>query len=84
LSSLRRVCQHYHQQLTAEETELFRLACELRNKLLHCEFSTERRILDEINPQPRDGSVTRLDFGDDIGKVVGMIEGHDVGQYPVG
>jgi hypothetical protein len=27
--------------------------------------------------------VTRLDFEDDIGKVVGMIESHDVGQYPV-
>jgi hypothetical protein len=78
-----RVCQHYHQKLTAEETELFRLACKLRNKLLHCEFSAARRNLDEINPQPRDGSVTRLDFEDDIGKVVGMIEGHDVGQYPV-
>jgi hypothetical protein len=48
-----RVCQHYHQKLTAEETELFRLACKLRNKLLHCAFSTARRNLDEINPQPR-------------------------------
>ncbi len=52
-------------------------------KLLHCEFSTARRNLDEINPQPRGGSVTRLDFADDVGKVVEMIKGHDVGQYPV-
>jgi hypothetical protein len=52
-----RVCQHYHQKLTAEEIELFRLACKLRNKLLHCEFSTARRNLDEINPQPRGGGL---------------------------
>ena len=78
-----RVCQHYHQKLTAEETELFRLACKLRNKLLHCEFSTARRNLDEIKPQTRGGRVTRLDFGDDVGKIVEMIEGHDVGQYAV-
>ena len=80
-----RVCQHYHQKISAEEIELLRLACMLRNKLLHCEFSTARDKLDEINPQPqpRDGGVARLDFGNDLGKTLDMIAGHDVGQYAV-
>jgi hypothetical protein len=80
-----RVCQHYQQKLTTEETELLRLACALRNKLLHCEFSTARRKLDEINPQqqPREGGLTRLDFGSDVGKTLDVIAGRDAGQYAV-
>lgn len=77
------LCQYYEKYLTAEQARLLKLACTLRNKMLHCEFSTARRKLNEINPQTRGGGVSRLDFGTDVGKVLDAIAGRDVGQRPI-
>ena len=60
-------------------------ACTVRNKLLHCEFSSARKHLDQLAPKPRGGGVSKLDIsglsGDDItAKIIEATSGAEVGQ----
>lgn len=82
------VVAHYQSKLTAEETALLNRAVTFRNKLLHCEFSTARQHLNQIDPKARDGGVVKADIaGLDTPamreKVTGLVSGADVGQIPV-
>jgi hypothetical protein len=77
------ILAHYAEKIRADETQLLRHACTLRNKLLHCEFSSARQKLETLDPKPRDGGIVRLDFGSDHQKIFEAIAGRDVGQRPV-
>jgi hypothetical protein len=44
-------------KLTNQDVALLKTACTLRNKLLHCEFSTVRERLDPSGSQSRSGGV---------------------------
>lgn len=61
----------------------------IRNKLLHCEFSTTRKQLNDVSPRARDSGATvfRNVEGMSLEDLVGRIEranvGEDVGQERV-
>jgi hypothetical protein len=79
------ILTQFQSTLKADESNLLTTACTVRNKLLHCEFSSARKQLDELDSKPRGGNVTRLDIsglsGDDmIKKISEAISGANVGQ----
>jgi hypothetical protein len=68
-----------------DESNLLTRACTVRNKLLHCEFSSAREHLAQLDPKPRAGGVVRLDIsglsGKDMAAKVGeALSGANVGQ----
>lgn len=76
---------HYHSELTDTHNELLKKACTLRNKLLHCEFSSARKQLDQLDPKARGGGITKLDIsgldGSEMAANIGQaISGQNVGQ----
>jgi hypothetical protein len=82
------ILAHYQSTLTPEDNILLKKACTLRNKLLHCEFSSTRKQLDELDPKPRRGGVTQVDISGLSGKeltakVIQATSGADVGQTVV-
>lgn len=82
------IVTHYQSKLTAEETNLLNRAVAFRNKLLHCEFSTARQHLNQIDPKARDGGVVKADIAG-LGssamreRVADLVSGADVGQISV-
>ena len=54
------VTEHYELRMDANEIELLERACSLRNKVLHCEFSSARAILELGGGLPGSGGVTRI------------------------
>ena len=78
----------YSAQLSASEILLLEKACAIRNKLLHCEFSSARKKLDEIAPKARGGAVSQVDVsgltGDQMAaKFIALTSGQNVGQVQV-
>lgn len=52
----------YALSLTDNETQHLKRACQIRNKLLHCEFSSNRKKLNDINPKVRDGGISCVEI----------------------
>ena len=79
------ILEHFKSALNDENVDLLKKATVLRNKMLHCEFSTARQKLNEIQPKARQGAIVQLDIaGLDATvvatKVRAITEGHCVGQ----
>jgi hypothetical protein len=82
------ILAHCRSKLADDEFGLVVKALDLRNKLLHCEFSTVRKTLDQLDPRHRDGGITKLDIAGLSGKemaakIAQVIAGDDVGQTSV-
>ena len=83
------ILEHFKAEMTEEDKELLSRAHQLRNKLLHCEFSAARKRLNESNPRSRDGGITVLpidegmSFAQFMGNIQQINEGADVGQKAV-
>ncbi len=79
------IIEHYKSTLKDNEKILLTKACTLRNKLLHCEFSSARKQLEQLDSKPRGGGVAKLDLnglsGNDMAaKIVQATSGANVGQ----
>ena len=89
LSLVRDAILTQHQSLlTADDVNLLSTACTIRNKLLHCDFSSTRKQLDQLDSRSRSGGVTQVDIsglsGNDLAaKVIDATSGADVGQTVV-
>lgn len=82
------IVEHYGSLIKDDDAKLLKKACYIRNKLLHCEFSSARQHLNELSPKKRVGGVIRLDTANlDAATIVSKINdvatGHDVGQVSV-
>lgn len=82
------ILNYYKAALHDTDEKVLQRACNLRNKLLHCEFSVARQRLSEINPKARRGGVTMLDVDSlDGAAILNKLHqvklGRDVGQKAV-
>jgi hypothetical protein len=80
------IIEHHAAKLTTDDVALLTRACRLRNKLLHCEFSSARKHLQEHNPKTRDGGVIGLKVGENdsiLELITKLRAGVDVGQKPM-
>jgi len=57
------VAIHFATKLTKEEKEILALCRELRNKILHCNFSVARERLNDLGAKPQSGCVRKIDLG---------------------
>jgi len=83
------ILARYKPVLTADDNNILMKACTIRNKLLHCEFSSARKQLDQLDQKSRGGDVSKIDIsglsGNELcAKIVGAISGANVGQVLVG
>jgi hypothetical protein len=53
---------HFGSALTDEEKILLKLCRQLRNKILHCDFSAARKKLAELGTNPQRGNVKKIDI----------------------
>ena len=53
---------HFSSVLTDDEKRLLTLCRELRNKILHCDFHSARKKLEELGANPQPGNVRRTDI----------------------
>jgi hypothetical protein len=79
------ILTQFQSNLKAGAGNLLTKACTVRNKLLHCEFSSARKHLDQLDPRPRGGGVAKVDISDLSGaelttKINQAISGANVGQ----
>ena len=79
------VLSHFHSSLSLRERELLKSATLLRNKILHCEFSSARVRLNEVHSKPRGGGVNELPIPslamhEIEARVRAVLEGDDIGQ----
>jgi len=56
------VAQHFGQALSDDEKSTLALCRQLRNKILHCNFSAAREKLDELGAQPHSAGVKQVDL----------------------
>lgn len=76
---------YFQSTLMAKEKEFLEKVCKLRNKLLHCEFSTARECLNDIEPKIRNGEVKAINIeglndAEARAKIIQVIAGTEVGQ----
>ena len=82
------ILETYAQCLSEAEARHLKEACQIRNKLLHCEFSSNRKKLNVVTPKFRDGGVTSVQLDTTnpetvSAKVRAAIAGTGVGQERV-
>ena len=83
------VANHFGMQSEDDDYRLLTNAIQVRNKLLHCDFSKQRKKLDERNPKSRDGQVIRAkvdmaqDNEDFIEFFKKLVAGENVGQESI-
>lgn len=73
-------------KLRDPDAEVLKNACRLRNKVLHCEFSSARKRLDPDGNQSRSGGVTRISgvTPDNVKSILDQINaGGNAGQQAV-
>lgn len=85
---------HFASALTDDEKSLLTLCRQLRNKLLHCDFRSARKKLEELGTNPQRGGVRRTDISglsgrqmaDKIAAAVARVPGSSqyVGDLPQG
>lgn len=80
------IIKHHDEMLNAEERKVLTRACRLRNKVLHCEFSSACELIDPEGSHSRAGGVERITgvTRDNIKSTVGQINaGGNAGQNAV-
>ncbi|MEX2673310.1 MAG: hypothetical protein WD294_14500 [Phycisphaeraceae bacterium] len=80
------IIAHFQAKLSETDAQLLRGAARLRNKVLHCEFSSARHRLDPEGTLNRSGGVMKISgvTPDNVLSILDQINaGGDVGQQPV-
>ncbi len=81
-----KVIEHYQDRLSDTEKTALKEACRLRNKVLHCEFSTARKLLDPDGTQSHSGGVVQVSgvTPENVLSTLNQLNaGKDVGQQAV-